>query len=93
MMFLLPQVPVNADGSFLAFGQGTSGTVTCAVDTRPGGGSVALKSIPVTLREEDRDRVIQQVRAIRLCEHEPYIAGCMPYWDGGRNPGCGLALP
>ena len=44
------QVPVNADGSFLAFGQGTSGTVTRAVDTRPGGGAVALKSIPVTLR-------------------------------------------
>ena len=44
------QVPANADGSFCAFGQGTSGTVTRAVDTRPGGGAVALKSIPVTLR-------------------------------------------
>ncbi|MGB1598406.1 MAG: hypothetical protein ACPIOQ_36955, partial [Promethearchaeia archaeon] len=28
------QVPANADGSFHAFGQGTSGTVTRAIDTR-----------------------------------------------------------
>eukprot|EP00277_Geminigera_cryophila_P011975 CAMPEP_0179452182 /NCGR_PEP_ID=MMETSP0799-20121207/36091_1 /TAXON_ID=46947 /ORGANISM="Geminigera cryophila, Strain CCMP2564" /LENGTH=308 /DNA_ID=CAMNT_0021247895 /DNA_START=126 /DNA_END=1052 /DNA_ORIENTATION=- len=68
------RVPVNADGSFLAFGQGTSGTVTRAVDTRPGGGAVALKSIPVTLREEDRDRVIQQLEALYTGQH-PNVTG------------------
>jgi len=68
------RVPVNPDGSFLAFGQGTSGTVTRAVDTRPGGGEIALKSIPVTLREEDRDRVIQQLEQLYTGQH-PNVTG------------------
>ena len=68
---------MNADGSFLAFGQGTSGTVTRAVDTRPGGGAVALKSIPVTLRYS---RAIAPAAPPVLLRQIPRTSQCRIQW-------------
>mmetsp|Transcript_11006 Transcript_11006/g.24975 ORF Transcript_11006/g.24975 Transcript_11006/m.24975 type:complete len:303 (-) Transcript_11006:83-991(-) len=62
------QVPVNPDGTFKCFGQGTSGTVTRAIDTRSGN-YIALKAIPVQLREQDRENVIQQLQNLYSCQH------------------------
>eukprot|EP00285_Hemiselmis_virescens_P008015 CAMPEP_0173392802 /NCGR_PEP_ID=MMETSP1356-20130122/21264_1 /TAXON_ID=77927 ORGANISM="Hemiselmis virescens, Strain PCC157" /NCGR_SAMPLE_ID=MMETSP1356 /ASSEMBLY_ACC=CAM_ASM_000847 /LENGTH=308 /DNA_ID=CAMNT_0014350707 /DNA_START=165 /DNA_END=1091 /DNA_ORIENTATION=+ len=66
------QVPVSADGGWIAFGQGKSGLVTRAQDTTTGS-FIALKIIPVTLREEDRLSVLHQLQELYASKH-PCVA-------------------
>ena len=45
------------------------GGTTAPQDTRPGGGPVALKCIPVTLRQEDQEKVVEQLETLYAGQH------------------------
>lgn len=65
-------IPVNVDGSWIPFGQGSSGIVTRAQDTRSGG-YIALKIIPVSLPDDKRAFVVGQLQELYASRH-PTVA-------------------
>jgi serine/threonine protein kinase len=65
-------IPVHGDGSWIAFGQGSSGIVTRAQDTRTGG-IIALKIIPVSLPEDKKTFVVGQLQELYASKHPSVV--------------------
>mmetsp|Transcript_58303 Transcript_58303/g.121803 ORF Transcript_58303/g.121803 Transcript_58303/m.121803 type:complete len:298 (-) Transcript_58303:75-968(-) len=66
------QIPVNVDGSWIPFGQGSSGIVTRAQDSRSGG-IIALKIIPVSLPDDKKAFVVNQLQELYSSKHPSVV--------------------
>mmetsp|Transcript_43180 Transcript_43180/g.115504 ORF Transcript_43180/g.115504 Transcript_43180/m.115504 type:complete len:300 (+) Transcript_43180:72-971(+) len=66
------QVPIHPDGSWVPFGQGSSGIVTRAQDSRTGG-VVALKIIPVSLPDDKKAFVVGQLQELYSSRHPSVV--------------------
>ncbi len=66
------QIPVNMDGSWIPFGQGSSGIVTRAQDSRSGG-IIALKIIPVSLPDDKKAFVVNQLQELYSSKHPSVV--------------------